>query len=105
MATLFCSDGAAGLTATLLCSDGAVGSTTRTMAHPADNYKAEIFVFFLLGSFNGLFYVRKKENDKLLYAQKSQKEKERKSFETCSVYLFSALGSPPPILALLVGSQ
>jgi hypothetical protein len=43
--------------------------------------------FFLLGSFNGLFYAREKENDKLFYAQerkrkRQQKVKERESFET-----------------------
>jgi hypothetical protein len=57
-ATVLCSNDAAGSMATLLCSDG---------ARRADSYRVEIFVFFLLGSFNGLFYARKKENDKLLY--------------------------------------
>jgi hypothetical protein len=43
---------------------------------------------------------RKREREK-----KSHKKKERKSFETCLVLLFLDVGSPPPILVLLVGSQ
>jgi hypothetical protein len=34
--------------------------------------------FFLFGSFNGLFYARQKENDKLLYVQVRVREKEKK---------------------------
>jgi hypothetical protein len=95
-------------TALLLCCDG--GSSRRAaLASRVDGYaalqrwhfRAEIFVFvfffFLLGNFNGLFYAREEENDKLLYAQvrareqeknrarKRKKEKERESFETCLV--------------------
>jgi hypothetical protein len=77
----------AGSTATLLCSDGIT----------EQKFLFLFFFFFLLGNFNGLFYAREEENDKLLYAQvrareqeknrarKRKKEKERESFETCLV--------------------
>jgi hypothetical protein len=69
-APLLCNDDAAGSTATLFCNDG---------ARRTNSYRAEFFYFFFfLGSFNGLFYAREKENDKLLYAQVHAREKEKK---------------------------
>jgi hypothetical protein len=64
------------------------------------------FCFFLLDSFNGLFYAREKKNDKLLCAQekKRKREPERESFETCLVSFFSAVGSSLPIFAWLVST-
>jgi hypothetical protein len=68
----------------------------------------EIFGFFLLGNFNGLFYAREGKRTTNSSTRKREREKEsekkKESFETCLVSLFSAVGSPP-ILALLVGSQ
>jgi len=66
--------------------------------------------FFLLGSFNGLFYAQERKRTINSFTRKrerekeSEKEKKRKNFETCLVSPFLAVGSPP-ILALLDGSQ
>jgi hypothetical protein len=92
-----------------LCCSVAMASSGRRLCYFATMAlgTTKNFVFFLLGNFNGLFYAREKENDKLLHVQERKRKREPKieSFETCLVSFFSAVGSPPPILAMLVGSQ
>jgi hypothetical protein len=79
---------------------GALSRRLRCSVATADGYNGarryQDFCFFLLDSF------------KLPYAQERKKKKKgrkRESFETCLVSLFSTIGSPLPILALLVGTH
>jgi hypothetical protein len=77
----------------VLCSDG-----TRRC-------RIIIIIFFNLAAST---QERKRTTNSSTRKKKRKKEPEKRkkeNFETCLVSFFSAVGSPPLILALLVGSQ
>jgi hypothetical protein len=68
------------------------------------------FLFFFIRQLQQpRLHTREKERQTPLRTRKKEKKRARKrkkkNYEICLVSLFSAVGSPPPILAMLVGSQ